>query len=742
MPAIADPTAIEVPATFELEEPPTNGDGRVPEATTAEEAEALERAEGLGETELAEREELRRPLQPIRRPLPIRPILRLRHGARGRYRGLTAGWEAELRVDVHGHRPMRRLSGDFFSRSGRTTKYFGSWRVDALTVTQSSTQVVCEGTATFTWSAANRRVRVTVPRTPILSTPGTATLQFLTPSGAVAATYSCPHESFLFRAIQLEQDSVAGTVPFVSYDTGSLPAPDPDRVLTVPKAYEEAGIELQLAGTPNVIPISAAGTGASPSWSDAEMHNAMVNHFSLFANVPQWRLWLLVATRHDGGYRGIMFDYSGAHQRQGAAVFYDAIGGSSAETQRAALRTYVHEIGHALNLMHSWQKDLATPPAPLGPNGGLGDLSWMNYVQNYNPGGGAPSGAAAYWASFPFQFVDSEVVHLRHGFRNHVIPGGDGFGQNAAEVDPQRFVAPVDDGSGLQLELRCKDVFAYGEPVVVEVKLATTDLRGVETHAHLHPMDELTTIVVRQPSGRCVQFRPLLRHCIDHDARVRLDREQPAIYDSAYIGYGADGFLFEQPGSYELRAEHVAADGSRIVSNVARLRVRQPVTTGDQHAGELLLGQEQGQLLAMLGSDSEALAAGNAAFDELLDRYPKHRLATYAKLARGVNCLRDFKDLTAHKEVEVREAQAAKSAELLGSVETASKGADGVDNITLNMVMRKHAAAEQRKGNTKRADAILDAMPDVFQAKGVRAEVVETIRVQAEVAKAELAAER
>ena len=47
------------------------------------------------------------------------------------------------------------------------------------------------------------------------------------------------------------------------------------------------------------------------------MHNAMVTHFSLFANKPQWRVWMLVATSHVDGYRGIMFDYGDSFQRQG-----------------------------------------------------------------------------------------------------------------------------------------------------------------------------------------------------------------------------------------------------------------------------------------------------------------------------------------------------------------------------------------------------------------------------------------
>nr|BFE87905.1 hypothetical protein GCM10020093_105060 [Planobispora longispora] len=203
-------------------------------------------------------------------------------------------------------------------------------------------------------------------------------------------------------------------------------------MLTVVKSYAEAGIELQMSGISDII-TDAPGTDLR--WDDAELHNAMVQHFSGHANAPQWKVWMLVASAHTGGYRGIMFDYNDASQRQGAAVFYDAIKGDTPQSQRAQLRTYVHEIGHAFNLLHSWQKNLAVPPQPLGPNGGFADLSWMNYVQNYRPVSGA-GGEAAYWAAFPFQFTDSELVHLRHGNYRDVIMGANPFATGAAEISP------------------------------------------------------------------------------------------------------------------------------------------------------------------------------------------------------------------------------------------------------------------------------------------------------------------
>lgn len=740
MSVLSDPTVVEpaeASATQEDVEELVDmtislGDGavQVPEAPEEQEAPTLEE-EGIVEAEAPP-------------TAPLAPIVLKKRRVRGRYRSSGARFQLELRVDVDGSRPMKRVSGDFFQTSGATTMYFGSFIVNAPTVVTTPGQVRIEGLGTYTWMAGAPFIRITIPRVPIKAPLKPATVQFLTPPSTPGATYLCSFASPLFRTVQWEQDWVQGTTPLVSYDTGSLPQPpsSPARVLTVSKAFAEAGIQLLPTGAPGPIPISGAGPGVVPTWSDSELHNAMVNHFSPFANVPQWSVWLLVATAHDGGYRGIMFDYSDSFQRQGCAVFYNAIAGADAASQRAQLRTYVHELGHAFNLLHSWQKNLADPPQPLGPNGGLGDLSWMNYAWKYQPLPPAPGGEAAYWMAFPFQFTDSELVHLRHGFYKNVIMGANPFGKGAAELDPESLDDPIVDHSGLALELRSKEVFAFGEPVVVELKLSTTDLRGRETHKYLHPNDDFVTIGIRQPSGRTVAYRPLMPRCADMSRTVRLDGDRPAIYDSAYIGYGRGGFYFEQPGEYTLRGQYVANDGSRVISPVHRLQVRPPASREDAEVGEKLLGEDQGQLLYLLGSDSSALRAGNEVIDELLDRHGSHPLAVYGRLVKGINAQRDFKHLSADtKEVWIRPAEPEESIDLLASVEEASAKEEGVDNITLNMVMRKHARAEARAGRIEQADQVMDRMVEVFTEKGVNPNALRTIKAQAEATKAELAEE-
>jgi len=670
-------------------------------------------------------------------PIPYRPVS-------GRYRNSGGGFQLEVRVDVDstpgGHKVLRRVSGDFFSTSGGTTAYFGSFVVHAPTITWSPTQVVVKGLGTFTWQAGAPAVQVTIPRRLIIQSPGAATVQFITPPNTPGASYVCPYVSPYFRSVEWEQDSVNGKIPFLSYNSGSLPQPpnSPARTLTVPGAYAEAGIQMLVSGAANVL-------GDSPNgWTNTELHGAMQSNFSLWRDVPQWKVWLLVAGSYEGmaGVRGIMFDAADSFQRQGCAVFYDLIKGTDAESQRAQLRTYVHELGHSFNLLHSWQKNLAQPPAPLGPQNGFGDLSWMNYPQNYLPPTGA-GGAAAYWGAFPFQFTDNELIHLRHGFYRNVIMGANAFGTGAADIEPELFDEPLADESGLRLDLRVtKSGFAFGEPVVVELKLETTDLRGRSTHTHLHPDDELVNVAIRQPSGRTVLYRPLLRRCVDQDETVRLDTSRPAIYSSAYIGYGRDGHYFQQPGIYQLRASYLASDGSRIVSPVLRIDVRHPVSQPDIRLAELMMGEEQGKILALRGSDSPSLQAGNDALQEVIERHGTHPFAVYARLAKGINFEHEFKSLSPDRAgLNVRPPDTKSGIEQLSHVVKASEQGKGVDNLTLNLATRRLARAYARQGDLEKANSTLDRLVRHFDTPAFKPYVVDAVRTQVDSTKAKLIAD-
>jgi hypothetical protein len=639
----------------------------------------------------------------------------------GHYVGQQYAWQLTVRVDVDGRRPMKRVSGDFHATSGSTTSYYGSFVVHAPTLWVTASYVIIQGLGDFTFNAGAPKVRVIIPRRAYSQPNAPASVQFLTTNNRKGALYNCDFASSSFRHVQLEQDYVEDVTPFTSYDTSLLPSGDPGRVLTVQSAYTEAGIQLQTAGAWNEIPLSGAGSNAT--WSNAELHQAMELQFSLWQDDPQWKVWLLAAQQHDygTGLYGIMFDQQG-QQRQGCAVFHAGVGGDTPEQQRLQLYTYVHELGHCFNLFHSFHKQYMNPPQPNR----LKALSWMNYPWGY------PGGAAAFWNAFPFQFDDQEVVHLRHAFRDDIILGGNPFGTGAALENPRAFADPVDDRSGLKLELETpQQSYAYGEPVRIEIKLRLTDMRGKRVNDNLDPNQGFVKIAIQQPSGDVELYEPLMEQCAVGNS-IRLDpEERPSIYESVYIGYGKDGFYFERPGFYNIRAAYHAPDGSIIISDTIRIRVRTPISATEEEIADLLFGDEQGTLFYLNGSDSQFLERGNEAFETVLDKYAKHPAATHVRLAKGINEARAFKSFTESRTLRARKPRLEESMSLLSTVIDASKGEQDLDNITLNRTMRRFAKAQHQAGDEKGAKKTLDDMVKVFEKKKLKPTVLSIIKQQA-----------
>ncbi len=677
----------------------------------------------------AETSEQSVPIEPIPLPVPLPiPLPLVKNPVSGRYRGTVSPYQLELRVDVDGSRPCNRISGDYYSTGGGVTSYFGSFKTGAVSIVWGATSVTITGTISATWVTSFIVIRVTIPRTNLFAPRAAATVAFSTTSGNAGTTYVCPFESVYFHTLNLELDYEAGTSLFGSYNTGTLPHGGTARVLDVVSSYAEAGIQLVKTAKTDAVP--TAESGANAIWTNAELEAAMHNHFSIVSDSPKWQTYLLACkSKHEqttGGSTlfGIMFDYSGTSQRQGCAVFQTQInsyygGAGSNDANRHTLYCYVHELSHSFNLLHSWDK--ARPNA----------LSWMNYDWKYDAVPG--HGTGSFWANFAFQFDDQELLHLRHDFRNSVIMGGDNWATNAGlstDETPIDFTKPmVENNSGLSLEISSKEAFKLGEPVVVEIRLSLQSSKSKRVNACLHPNFEFVRIAIRKPDGEIITYEPLADHLIS-PKMVTLGKSKPAIYESAYIGYGRDGFYFDQPGRYRLKAAYQTAEGAFLCSDDIEIRVNTPVTEADADIANLYSGDEQGKLFYLLGSDAAHLQKGNDAFDAVLQKYPGHPLSVYAALAQSVNASRDFKTVGPDNKVTVRPHNLAASNELTQKVFDMSREGKGVDNITLNYALRKNSECKIKSGDKEAAKQTLGEMKSYFAAQYLRPSVLEHIDEQ------------
>ena len=279
------------------------------------------------------------------------------------YRG---GRSEELRLDVDGSFPQMTVSGRVvmgltealhwianLTRVSRDSWEGDIWFKNGNPAYLPYNHVTVEVTRSF--YAYQRRAKVTFSGGMIRS---------------VTRTYAW--QSWYFHKADFEFDTVEGTTAVTAIDTHDhpdRPAGMTSENLSIEDIYRRAGFDVSISGGSGNVPISLAN--ADGVWSDAEMHDAMVAYWSRFQPKAQWAMWVLFAARHQMGTNlgGIMFDDIGPNHRQGTAMFNDSFIANppngdpapAAWVQRMRFWTAVHEMGHAFNLAHSWQKSLGTP---------------------------------------------------------------------------------------------------------------------------------------------------------------------------------------------------------------------------------------------------------------------------------------------------------------------------------------------------------------------------------------------
>ena len=136
----------------------------------------------------------------------------------------------------------------------------------------------------------------------------------------------------------------------------------------------------------------------------------------------------------------------------------------------------------------------------------------------------------------------------------------------------------------------------------------------------------------------------------------------------------------------------------------------------EDQLADLLIGEEQGALFWLLGSDSDALAHGNAAFAEVLEKHADHPLSDYVRLANGLNASRTFVTIDDQKPKRVKVRKAALS-EAQGMLAAATQPSSRVDDISKLMILGRLERAQRRQNQTQAADATLTRIQAI---KGTR----------------------
>ena len=404
-----------------------------------------------------------------------------------------------------------------------------------------------------------------------------------------------------------------------------------DRTITIQSALEEAGFDVFNVGERSAI----LTPSPDDKWDDSQLHGLMTQFAQEKLDRPDWDLHLLMLQKpRMEGLNGVMFDSGNLDlnnlPRQGVAIFQheikfpiiDRSGTRLSEPrpdwQRKIIQTSVHELGHAFNLAHRFERTV----------GRADSLSFMNYDWRYLGG----QNRDRYWREFAFTFDPDELAFLRHGPRHSVIPGG-------AEFHTVPYWENIDGGySPYQTEVPTQELslnlipppsgtfFGFGQPVLLTVELVNNTQEILELPGRfLDPKAGFLDFVIKRQgvSGSSVNtdarlFNPVLHRCFDL-APNALDLVEPgkALSNNVNLTFGSAGFTFMEPGTYDVTAVFSLPLNRRsaltVVSQPLHIRIGFPKTDEEERDAMDLFRSDVGYYLALGGSDVLPKAA------ELLD---------------------------------------------------------------------------------------------------------------------------
>ena len=444
-----------------------------------------------------------------------------------------------------------------------------------------------------------------------------------------------------------------------------------DRQVTLESCLLEAGFAVGEAGTESPIPRTETG------WEISELHTLMQDLAQASLAERAWVLHLLVLSRSNmQGLLGVMFDTTEVLPRQGLAVFADAIRDiPGIEHERKLIQTTVHEVGHALNLAHRFERVV----------GRADSTSFMNYDWRYGGGGKRDE----FWERFSFTFDPDELVFLRHGSRTSVIPGGAPFhsvrywNEGTGGYSPYVPEAPLE---GFKLTLRAPQqgrLFAFAQPVFLEVELQNLTGEPIELPpVLLDPKGGFLEILVRRTHGTSTRslaeaevFSPIVQRCFDIDpTSFEQIPHEGSIRGNLNLTYGSSGFPFAEPGAYEVTALLAVFDQQNqrdliVRSQTLPIRVASPQSVEEERDAMELFRDDVGIYLALGGN--RPLRGAHEALEGIVERRqadrPEVRDPVVAAIIRA-QALDAARSYVRYEDEQFREvaSQPDRAAELFG----------------------------------------------------------------------------
>ena len=348
------------------------------------------------------------------------------------------------------------------------------------------------------------------------------------------------------------------------------------------------------------------------SWSDAEMHAAMLARRSNVSLDVEWRYHILCVRLIDSTPRGIMYDNGATDSnnvpREGVGIATHWVipntpdwGKSRGMRFGAAtapfFRTALHETGHAMGLYHN-----------------TADMGIMNTTD-------VISASAVPPVQFPdniqWSHAPDDQKRLRHMPDMWVRPGGVPFGRaySTSPISPDDM---IQDAQGLAIKVDpLQNVIPIGAPVRVSFEVRNVSQYAVPAPRTLSLKTGFVKGKVIDPSGTVRTFLPIVRCLEEHD--LALLEPGQTVGNSLTLLRGPQGALFPMPGPYRIMVEVDYDLGGVVMGLTGETTVMVTGAQTQAHADAALkiLSSADSVLVIALGGDH--LTEGREAIQSGLD---------------------------------------------------------------------------------------------------------------------------
>jgi hypothetical protein len=424
-----------------------------------------------------------------------------------------------------------------------------------------------------------------------------------TTPGIVIGSLTMGWVSDLLRKATIEIDSVAGVqLPMNNGLTG-------DKYFDWKKVFRSVSWDMTVINSQSTIP-EPSGDG----WTDAELHAGMLRWRDRSDLGTQWRFHLMCVKAIDSTPRGIMYDAYGTDSnkvpREGAAIATSWIidpgwgrvtGERFGAVPEAYFRASVHEIGHALSLLHNLRNqhfmDTSDQIAAAG------QVTPPSFPDNIN------------WS-----FAVEDAHRLKHWPDIVVRPGGSPFGSSTNVP-----TMPASDSEvtlpGIEL-LVIPTLFEFplGAPVRLELRLRNSAGNGgspVQVPSNISLRSGFTQGKVKDHTGVSKTFRSIVVN--DGGTYISLN-PGGEVAASITLLRGAEGALFASAGLHDVSVEikwDVPGGFVNIVGTTT-VRVTEPKDASHSAAANKLLASPDAHLVLIMGGDhlKDGISAIHAALKD------------------------------------------------------------------------------------------------------------------------------